>query len=63
MSIVPYTNKQTNKQTNSVAWVRERIIPTERPIVGEVSTTDRGVSQVSAADPYGRILDFLDHSR
>jgi hypothetical protein len=36
--------------TNSVALVRERTIPTERPLlVGEVS-----------ADPYGRILGFLD---
>jgi hypothetical protein len=31
-------NKQTNKQTNSVAPVRKRTIPTERPpLVGEVS--------------------------
>jgi hypothetical protein len=28
---------QTNKQTNSMVWVRERTIPTERPqLVGEV---------------------------
>ena len=33
-----YKNKQTNKLTNSVALVRERTIPTERPPpVGEVS--------------------------
>jgi hypothetical protein len=31
-------NKQTN-QTNSVTWVNERTIPTERPpLVGEVIT-------------------------
>jgi hypothetical protein len=29
--------QQTNKQTNSMVWVRERTIPTERPpFVGEV---------------------------
>jgi hypothetical protein len=29
--------QQTNKQTNSMVWVRERTTPTERPpLVGEV---------------------------
>jgi hypothetical protein len=31
------TKKETNKQTNSMVWVRERTTPTERPpLVGEV---------------------------
>jgi hypothetical protein len=50
---------------NSVAWVRERTIPTVRPpLVGEVSTkfADRGCHVVSVTDPCGRILDFLDRS-
>jgi hypothetical protein len=40
MSVEYKHNKQTNKQTNktnSMVWVRERTIPTERPsLVGEV---------------------------
>jgi hypothetical protein len=50
-----------------VAWVRERTIPTEWPLlVGEVSANfseDRGCHVVSVTDPYGRILGFLDRSR
>jgi hypothetical protein len=56
-------NKQ---QTNSVASVRERTIPTERPpLVGEVSSNlaDRGCHVVSVMDLYGLILSFLDRSR
>jgi hypothetical protein len=48
---------------SSVALVRERTIPTERPpLVGEVSANfvDRGCRVVSMTDPYGRILEFLD---
>jgi hypothetical protein len=48
---------------NSVAWVRERNIPTEPPpLFGEVSATfaDRGCCVVSTTDPHGRILEFLD---
>jgi hypothetical protein len=55
----PYVN-------NSVALVRERTIPTERPpLVGEVSANfaDRGCHVVSVTDSYGRILGFLDRSR
>jgi hypothetical protein len=56
-----------NKQTNSMVWVRERTIPTERPpLVGEVIASflaDRGFHVVSVTDPYGRILGFLDRSR
>jgi hypothetical protein len=44
-----------------MALVRELIIPTERPpLVGEVIANFCRV--VSAADPYGRILCFLDRS-
>jgi hypothetical protein len=47
----------------SVAWVRFRTIPTERPpLVGEVSA-DRGCRMVGLTDPCGRIRGFLDRSR
>jgi hypothetical protein len=49
-----------------VALVRERTITTERPpLVGEVNAKleDKGCCVVSATDPYGRILYFLDPSR
>jgi hypothetical protein len=48
-----------------VALVRERTIPSERPLlVGEVSANfvDRGCHVVSATDPQGRILKFVDRS-
>jgi hypothetical protein len=51
---------------NSMVWVRERTIPTERPpLVGEVIANfwDRGCHVVSVTDPSGRILGFLDRSR
>jgi hypothetical protein len=51
---------------NSVAWVRERNIPIERPpLFREVSANflNRGCHVVSVTDPYGRILAFLDWSR
>jgi hypothetical protein len=51
---------------NSVALVRYRTMPTERPpLLGEVVPTfaDRGCCVVSAADHPGRILGFLDRSR
>jgi hypothetical protein len=52
---------------NSVAWVRERTISTERrPLVGEVSANfcaDRDYRVVNVTDPYDRILGFLDRSR
>jgi hypothetical protein len=54
------------KQTaNSVALVRERTIPIERPpLVGEVSANfvDGLCLVVCATDPYGRIRCFLDRS-
>jgi hypothetical protein len=51
---------------NSMVWVRERTIPTERPpLVGETiaSFADRERHVVIVMDPYGRIFDFLDSSR
>jgi hypothetical protein len=51
--ITSVANKQ--KQTESVALVRERTIPTERlPLVGEVSASH----VVSATDPHGRYCFF-----
>jgi hypothetical protein len=47
------------KKLNSVASVRERTIPTERPPL--VGTKECHV--VSMTDPYGRILGFLDRRR
>jgi hypothetical protein len=57
--------QQTNTQTNSVALVRKRTIPTELlPLVCEVIATfaARWCYVVSATDPHGRILGFLDWS-
>jgi hypothetical protein len=49
---------------NSVALVRERTIPTERPPhVGEVSANvcgQRGFARSMRQIPYGRNLGFLD---
>jgi hypothetical protein len=43
---------------NSMVWVRERTIPTERPpLVGEV------IANFCVTDSYGRIHGFLDRSR
>jgi hypothetical protein len=55
------------KKKNSMAWDCERTILTERPpFVGEVSVNILRIEKcrvVSATDPYGRNLDFLDRSR
>jgi hypothetical protein len=48
----------SHKVTNSVALVRERTIPTERP-----TFEDRGCHVVSETDPYRLILGFLDRGR
>jgi hypothetical protein len=62
-------NTKNNLQVqtkNSVALVRERTLPTERPpLVGEVTAkfSDRGCRMVSATKLYGRIFGFLDRSR
>jgi hypothetical protein len=57
----------TGSQKNSVASVRKRTIPTERPpFVSEISANvfvDRGCHVVSVTYPYGHILGFLDRSR
>jgi hypothetical protein len=58
--------RYNKKQTNSVASVRERTIPTERPpLVNGVSAkfADRGCRVVNTKDPCGRILGFQDRSR
>jgi hypothetical protein len=51
---------------NSVALVRERTIPTERPpLVGEVSANfcgERGVAWSVRRIPYDRNLGFLDRT-
>jgi hypothetical protein len=50
---------------NSVALVRKRSIPTERPpLVGKLvpTLTDRGCRVVCATDPYGPNLGFIDRS-
>jgi hypothetical protein len=54
------------KKKTSVALVRQRTMPTERPpLVGEVVPTfaDRGCRVVSATDPPVVSLGFLDRSR
>jgi hypothetical protein len=52
--------KLVNWKLNSIAWVRERTIPSERsPLVSEVSANN----VVSLTDPYGCIRGFLDRSR
>jgi hypothetical protein len=55
------------KKKNSMVWVREQTIPTERPpLVGEAFANffaDRGCHVVSMMDPYSHILVFLDRSR
>jgi hypothetical protein len=53
------------KKLNSVAWVHERTIPTERPqFVGEVNAkfADGECHMVRMTDHYGRNLCFLDRS-
>jgi hypothetical protein len=52
-------------KTNSVALVRNRTIPSDRRLPAKLVPTfeDRGCRVVSATDPHGRILGFLDWSR
>jgi hypothetical protein len=55
-----------NKQKNSMVWVRERTIPTERRRLSAKwlpTFAARECHLVSVTDPYGCILDFLDRSR
>jgi hypothetical protein len=62
----PYRPPRPVTRINSVVWVRERTIQTERPpLVGKVSANflaDRESRVVSATDPHGRILRFIDRS-
>jgi hypothetical protein len=48
-----------------VALVGKRTIPTERPPIDEVNANFCGqkVRVVSATDPHGRILGFLDRRK
>jgi hypothetical protein len=59
-------NRRYENITNSVALVRERSIPTERPpLVSEVSANFcgyRGVAWSVRRIPYGRNLGFLDRT-
>jgi hypothetical protein len=59
-----YNHHQTNR-TNSMAWVCERTVPSDRHLSAKLVQTfaDRGCHVGSVTDPYGRILDFLDRSR
>jgi hypothetical protein len=55
------------KKLNSVAWVRERTVPTknDRRLTAKLMPTfaNRKCYVVSLTDPYGHILGFLDRSR
>jgi hypothetical protein len=61
-----YSNNNNNNNNSSVALVRKRTIPTERPpLVGEVSTNfcgQKGVVGSARRIPYGRNLGFLDRA-
>jgi hypothetical protein len=48
---------------NSVVLVRKRTTPTERPPILMPTFADKRCRVVSATDPHGRILGFLDRSR
>jgi hypothetical protein len=57
-------NFKTIISNNSVALVSKRTVPTERqPLVGEISANSCRQKVVSATDPYGSNLGFLDWSR
>jgi hypothetical protein len=53
-----------NYNYNSVAWVSERTIPSDRRLSAKLEPTfaDKGGHVASVMDPYGRILDFLDRT-
>jgi hypothetical protein len=59
-----YPEIQYTFSPNSVAWVRERTIPSYRRLPAKLMPTfaDRGCHVVSVPDAYGRILGFLDRS-
>jgi hypothetical protein len=58
-------HKNKQNKTNSMVWVRERTIPSDRRLSAKWLPTfaDRGCHVVSFTDPYGSILGFLDRSR
>jgi hypothetical protein len=61
-----YLTRWLKLKINSVAWVRERNIPTQRPPLSEklALTFEYIVCHVvSVTDPYGHILAFLDRCR
>jgi hypothetical protein len=61
---LPTSFRCKKKRTNSVAWGRERTIPTERPpFVGQVSDNVCGTTWSAWRIPYGRNFGFLDRSR
>jgi hypothetical protein len=65
MHCLCYNSKHSNNN-KSVALVRERTLPTGRPpLVSELSANfgRQRFHVVSAADPYGRNLGFLDRRR
>jgi hypothetical protein len=55
-----FLTQKKKKKTNSMVWVREWIIPTERRLSVKWLPTfaDRGCHMVSVTDPYDRILGF-----
>jgi hypothetical protein len=58
----------TQKQTKQIPWpspASELYRPSDRRLSAKLVPTfaDRGCRVVSATDPQGRILDFLDRSR
>jgi hypothetical protein len=60
----PAQHRTYKTKLNSMDWVRERTIPTERLSTKLVSTVEgRRCHVVSVTDPYGHILGFLDRSR
>jgi hypothetical protein len=61
--VTNYTKKKT--KLNSVAWVRQRTIPSDRRLSSKLVPTfvDRGCHLVGVTDPYRSILGFLYRSR
>jgi hypothetical protein len=55
----------TKKQTNSMASVCKRTIPSEHCLSPKLVPTlaDRGCHVIRVTDPYGRIIEFLGRSR
>jgi hypothetical protein len=61
-----YTDKNVHRKLNSVALVCERtLLPRDRRLPSNLVPTfaDKGCRVISATDPQGRILAFLDRNR